>query len=120
MEIARKDIHTILDEMDLNRDQKLSLEELLKDVEAQAEGADEEEMKEMAGRKELETKKFKAADGDGDGLLDIKELPALFYPEIHEGVLALTVEATLKSKDKNGDGKLTIKELPALFYPEVH
>lgn len=110
MEIAKKDIHTILDEMDLNRDQKLSLEELLKDVEAQAEGADEEEMKEMAGRKELETNKFKAADTDGDGLLDIKELPALFYPEIHEGVLALTVEATLKSKDKNGDGKLTMKE----------
>jgi len=110
LEIARKDIHTILDEMDTSRDQKLSLEELLKDIDAQADGADEEEIKEMANRKELETAKFKLSDKDGDGLLDLDELPALFYPETNDAVLELTAKATLKTKDTDGDGKLTAKE----------
>lgn len=110
LEIARKDIHTILDEMDTSRDQKLSLEELLKDLDAQAEGADEEEMKNMVTKKELETAKFKLSDKDGDGLLDAEELPALFYPETNEAVLELTTEASLRQKDTNGDGKLTPKE----------
>lgn len=110
LEIARKDIHTILDEMDTSRDQKLSLEELLKDLDAQAEGADEEEMKNMVRKKELETAKFKLSDKDGDGLLDAEELPALFYPETNEAVLELTTEASLRQKDTNGDGKLTPKE----------
>lgn len=110
LEIARKDIHTILEEMDTSRDNRLSLEELLKDIDAQSDGADEEEMKEMANRKALEQAKFKAADKNGDGELDLEELPALFYPETHAGVLTLTAEATLKQKDSDGDGKLTMKE----------
>merc|ERR1712224_476854 len=61
-------------------DQKLSLEELLKDIDAQADGADEEEIREMANRKELETAKFKLSDKDGDGLLILMSFPRCSIP----------------------------------------
>merc|ERR1719261_379408 len=109
LQIAQKDIHTILDEMDLNKDKQLSLEELLKDMYMQSEGS-EEDAKEINSRKELETQKFKAADHNSDGMLSAEELPALFYPETHPGVLELTAGATLTLKDTNKDGKLTAKE----------
>merc|ERR1719487_1298314 len=78
-------------------------------MDMQADG-DEEEMKEIANRKELEKEKFKAADKDQSGLLSLQELPALFYPETHDGVLELTAAATLKAKDTDGNGELTPKE----------
>merc|ERR1712232_851068 len=55
--------------------------------------------------------KFKLADADGDGFLSKEELPATFYPELHEGVLALTAAESLKQKDKDGDGELSFEEL---------
>jgi calcium-binding protein CML len=109
-EIARKDIGSILEEIDTNKDGTLSLEEHLNDIHNQADGGDDEEMKELADRKVVEEKKFKAADANGDGQLDKEELPALFYPETHEGVLSVTVEETMRQKDRTGDGKLTPKE----------
>lgn len=107
--IAQKDITTVLDEMDGDKDGKLSLEELIKDMEQWGEG-DEEDKKEAEIRKELETAKFAAADGNGDGFLDNAELPALFYPETHDGVLELTARATLGQKDSDKDGMLTPRE----------
>jgi len=108
-DIARKDIATILEEMDTNKDGKLSVQELLADMDQQADG-DEEEMKEIQARKDLEVQKFKIADKNGDESLDLDELPALFYPETHEGVLELTAASTLKQKDLDGNGKLSPKE----------
>merc|ERR1719440_1556488 len=107
--IAKKDIHTVIDEMDADKDGKLSLPELLKDMEQWGEEG-EEDKAQAAKRKELETAKFKAADSDNSGLLDGDELPALFYPETHDGVLTMTAEASLKSKDTDGNGELTPKE----------
>merc|ERR1719201_2094413 len=75
--IAKKDIHTVIDEMDLDKDGKLSLVELLKDMEQWGEEG-EEDKAEAAKRKELETAKFHAADANRDGFLDTEELPALF------------------------------------------
>lgn len=108
-EIAKKDIQTILDEMDYNKDGKLGLDELLKDMEQWGEG-DEEDAKEAAQRRDLESEKFQAADVDGDRLLSLDELPALFYPETKDAVLDITVAATLKQKDTNGDGQLNLRE----------
>merc|ERR1719174_3039424 len=104
--IAKKDISTVIDEMDTDKDGKLSLMELLKDMEQWGEEG-EEDKAQAAQRKELETAKFHAADSDKNGLLDSTELPALFYPETHDGVLELTAKSTLMQKDKNGDGVLT-------------
>jgi len=107
--IAKKDIHTILNEMDTDRDGKLNLEELLKDMDMQSEGSDED-AKEIMEKKETESQKFNLADNNGDGKLDVDELPSLFYPETHQGVLELTAKVTLTQKDMNKDGQLTAKE----------
>jgi len=109
-QIAGKDIGAILEEIDTSKDGSLSLEEHLNDIHNQADGGDEEEMKELEHRKGVEGAKFKAADLNGDGQLDKNELPALFYPETHEGVLSVTVTETMRQKDKNNDGKLSAKE----------
>lgn len=108
--IASKDIGAILEEIDTNKDGTLNLEEHMNDIHNQADGGDEEEIKELEHRKGVEASKFKAADINGDGQLDKNELPALFYPETHEGVLSVTVSETMRQKDTNKDGKLTAKE----------
>jgi len=108
--IAGKDIGAILEEIDTSKDGKLSLDEHINDIHNQADGGDEAEMKELEHRKGVETAKFKAADTNRDGFLDKTELPALFYPETHEGVLDVTVAETMRQKDLNHDGKLTPKE----------
>lgn len=108
--IAGKDIGAILEEIDTSKDGSLSLEEHLNDIHNQADGGDEEEMKELEHRKSIEAAKFKAADLNGDGNLDKNELPALFYPETHEGVLTVTVQETMRQKDTDKDGKLSPKE----------
>jgi len=108
--IATKDIGSILSEIDTSKDGKLSLEEHLNDIHNQAEGGDAEEMKELKHRKTVEGNKFKAADTNGDGLLELDELPSLFYPETHDAVLAVAVRESLRQKDANHDGKLSPKE----------
>lgn len=109
-QIAGKDIQTVMEEMDINKDGKLSLEELLKDMESWTDSAAEDDKQLLIKRQELEAAKFKLSDKDGDNLLDMEELPGLFYPETNEGVLHLTAKATLEQKDKDGDGKLTANE----------
>merc|ERR1740129_2193948 len=93
---------------DRDSDQHVTPDELIADMEQWGEG--DEDKKEAQGRKTLELAKFKAADTDGNGLLDNEELPSLFYPEIHNGVLDLTAKATMQQKDRNGDGLLDPKE----------
>lgn len=110
VEIAGRDIGAILEEIDTSKDGKLSLEEHLSDIHNQADGGDEEEMKELEERKQVEARKFAAADVNGDGVLDAGEVPALFYPETHDGVLAVTVAETMKQKDRDNDGKLSAIE----------
>merc|ERR1712187_1039644 len=95
--------------MDSDKDGKLSLSELLKDLDQWGESGDEDK-KEADARREVETAKFKVADSNGDGLLDTQELPALFYPETHDGTLELTAKSTLKQKDRNNDGMLSPEE----------
>ena len=108
--IAGKDVAAILEEIDADKDGKLSLQEHLNDLHQQAAGGDEEELKELDGRKEVETEKFKAADADKDQLLSPQEVASLFYPETSPAVLEVVVRDTMKSKDKNGDGMLSAKE----------
>lgn len=108
--IAGKDVAAILEEIDTDKDGKLSLQEHLNDIHNQADGGDAEEMKELEKKKESETNKFKSADSDGDGVLGPQEVPGLFYPETHAGVLNVAVHETMRAKDHDGDGMLTPKE----------
>mmetsp|Transcript_52851 Transcript_52851/g.97799 ORF Transcript_52851/g.97799 Transcript_52851/m.97799 type:complete len:277 (+) Transcript_52851:81-911(+) len=107
LRIAKSDIQTILHEMDLDKDGRLSLDELFKDMDQWSE-VDEKD--DDAERKELEAEKFRAADVNQDGLLDESEMPHLFYPETHPKVLELTAAASLRIKDLDKDGQLTIEE----------
>lgn len=110
LEVARKDIGTVLQEIDTDKDSHVNLDEHLNDIHSQAEGGDEAEMKELEVRKSLEARKFAAADSNGDGKLQSDELAALFYPETHDGVLTVSSAENLKLKDLNGDGKLSVRE----------
>lgn len=108
--IAAKDIIAILEDIDGSKDGKLSLEEHLNDIHNQVDGGDQEELQMLEQRKDVETKKFAIADANGDNVLDERELPHLFYPETHPGVLEVTVADALKWKDINQDGLLSPHE----------
>lgn len=108
--IAGKDVSAILEEIDTDKDGKLSLQEHLNDLHQQADGGDEAEMKELESRKVVETAKFKAADVDKDQILSAHEVASLFYPETNPAVLEVVVQDTMKMKDKDGDGVLSAKE----------
>eukprot|EP00437_Effrenium_voratum_P010789 CAMPEP_0181440938 /NCGR_PEP_ID=MMETSP1110-20121109/23240_1 /TAXON_ID=174948 /ORGANISM="Symbiodinium sp., Strain CCMP421" /LENGTH=271 /DNA_ID=CAMNT_0023564787 /DNA_START=61 /DNA_END=873 /DNA_ORIENTATION=- len=108
--IAGKDVSAILEEIDTDKDGKLSLSEHLNDIHQQADGGDEEEIKEMEKRKNVETEKFRAADIDNDQALSPQEVASLFYPETNPAVLDVVVRDTMRMKDKDGNGVLTAKE----------
>lgn len=105
--IAAKDVKTMMDALDSDKDGKISLVELLKGMGLGEEHGDEEG---TSAHQALEEGKFKAADDDGDGFLSEVELPALFYPGLHEGVLQTAAQFTLRAKDVDKDGLLTEKE----------
>ncbi|CAK0869209.1 unnamed protein product [Prorocentrum cordatum] len=132
--MAARDIEAIMEEIDTSKDGKVSLQEHLDDFHGQGDASDDEEAHDMEVRKEVEKAKFAAADMDGDQQLDKAELAALFYPEIHDRVLDITVQEALRQKagpgvspktsfkrtalmlnissqkDTNGDGKLSAME----------
>lgn len=110
--IAKKDVSTIVDEMDTDRNGKLSLEELLRDLMVWAEDGEQstDSNAEAESRKALEIQKFQLADRNADGVLDMEELPAVFYPETSDDVLAVAAAHTHKKKDTDGDGKLSSQE----------
>lgn len=117
-EIAAKDAETgnvasMLVEMDVDKDGKVSLEEHLKDIHSQYQvgnEGNEGENAELETVKGHEAEKFKAADANGDGHLDKDELPSLFFPEHHDGVLDVTVAQSIRRRDANKDGKLSVLE----------
>jgi len=109
-QIAEREIVTVMEEMDLDKDGKVSLQELVKDLDSWGGEDVRDDQHEAAMLKELETAKFGAADTDRDGLLDLHELTAMFYPATHEGVLNLTTGQTLRQKDGDGDGLLSLLE----------
>lgn len=108
-EVASKDVANVLQELDGNKDGGVSLEELLKDVEHWDQG-EEGDKKQLDARRSLEEQKFAVADADKNGLLDKEELPGLYYPEIHAGVLDLTTKDAMDHRDIDRDGFLTAHE----------
>lgn len=57
-----------------------------------------------------EVEKFKAADADRDGKLDVKELAVLFNPHVHHHILRIDVIHTMQETDKDKDGFVTAEE----------
>lgn len=124
--IALRDSEAVLEDMDADKDGKVSRSEFYRTQvsagSALPEGLSEED--EAHERKkieeadnaekmhqDLEMQKFQIADSNGDGFLVIEELPAALYPETHDGVLALTAQFSIKLRDKDEDGQLSQDEV---------
>jgi len=105
-QMAAKHIGSIVQASDTSEDGRLSLDEYLNDIFRTPHGGGEPEEEEL----EVEAGKFRAADIDGDLLLDHAELAAVYYPETHEGVLAAMIAKSMRQKDVNKDEKLDPEE----------
>jgi len=108
--LASKEVPHHLEGMDANKDGKLSLDELLSETRQSSEYGDEEREEVVKLAIEVEKAQFKVADADQDGFLSAEELPSFLTPEIHDGVLEVTVKHTLATKDKDGDNQLSPAE----------
>lgn len=94
---------------DRDYDHQISLEEFIQKEEEDFIKEDVEDARKKSFE-ELETAKFKAADKNGDGVLDEHELPDAVYGETHEEIGRIMAAHHLKVKDTNGDGELDAKE----------
>jgi len=125
--IAQRNAPEILDDVDENGDGKLSLDEILEDMQLDENLKDDDEMDEDEHQKEREkepwrtinTAAFMAADADGDGLIDTDEVHGLYFPETHDDVLHAIAEIMLPLKDYNKDGVLQPKEFSDIADPSL-
>lgn len=113
--VAVNDTKDDMQRMDKDKDGKVSFDELLttewESVDSDKDMQDKEDYtEELAALKEIDKLKFKAADGDKDGFLDMKELQDFYHPENHDAILRITTLEELKHKDTDDDGKLSKNE----------
>lgn len=103
----------IMKQNDQDKNEKLTLDEWLvnwTNSEQRHHYGDEYMLQRDKDRIELETKKFKAFDDNGDGRLDLRELTSFIDPHEHGKMLTIMTEENMKTKDKNGDSKLSLEE----------
>jgi len=104
---ATKESDAIIEEIDTDKNGKLSMYELIDEISRDNQQASG---KKASALSELERQKFKVADINGDGFLTKDEIPTMFFPETHAGVLELAVQHTLSQRDKNNDEQLSESE----------
>lgn len=97
-----------LAEEDIDNDGKVSWSEHI-NSNFDAENNFEDEVEMIHEDKEL----WKAADQDGDSLLDVKEFTAFYSPEEHDRMHDALYELTMQRKDRNKDGFLDFNEFIA-------
>lgn len=119
--LADLDIDEELKRKDSSADGRISLDEHLSDTLKGYELAvqdnknvdpkiAEEAQKALDQARQDETELFKAADGNGDGVLDKDELPALMSPGTHSKVLDVVVKTSIRDADTDKNGKLSFQE----------
>lgn len=109
--IARRDATDMLQDLDKNKDGAFGIEEYMHDLDGQADGGDQDEINRIQAQKEVEVLKFRAADADGDGKLQVNELAGLFFPETNRRVLAIHAAHHFRMKDVDQDGNMSLLEL---------
>lgn len=117
-EMANKDTPQIFGEFDKDGDGKVSMDEYVSeeppvvDIEAMEGSEDDVEAENAreAEHIEMQRKMFKAADHDGDDLLNVDEFRGLIHPETNHKVLIETVKMVMKEKDVDKSGKLSMAE----------
>lgn len=106
---ARNVLFKVMKEFDKNRDQKLTLTEITEALH-DADLDDEEDGESIRSGTDPEIRKFKAADADGNGVLEENEIVSYVQPELNPKVLDTMAQNLMAARDKDGDGKLTIDE----------
>lgn len=115
----------ILFTVDKNHDGKLSLKEvsdewdllLQQDYQALLNSSDINETDKALARteidkvKELETRKFEAADKDKDGLLNHTEITSMFFPETDPETMEVYIQDLIDQHDHDKNGKIGLHEL---------
>jgi len=114
--------------MDIDRDGKLSLKEfsdawdlllgfdfkaLLNSSDPNVTNETQLAMAELNRTKELERKKFEAADKDKDGLLNETEITPMIFPETDPDTMEVHIADLIDQHDKNGNGKIDLHEYKA-------
>lgn len=108
----------ILKQMDQNGDSELTFAELMQELQVHKDGGhtrtagDDAEFQQVRAYQE---RRFKAADKNQNGVLDLNELPAFFFPETDPDALDKKTKEMLVNSDRDGDGKVDIKEFQAEF-----
>lgn len=71
---------------------------------------DEEDEDSTSNMVKRDEKRWRKADGDGDGLLTKEEFMHFLHPEEAEHMRDVVVDETLEDIDKNNDGKISLEE----------
>merc|ERR1719330_1857674 len=79
-------------------------------MKTQSDVNDDKKQQELGQWRQLQAAKFKAADVNGDGFVDMAELPALVFPKAHDHVMHVVVQDAHRQKDANNDGTVTKQE----------
>ncbi|XP_028156604.1 reticulocalbin-2 isoform X1 [Ostrinia furnacalis] len=112
--LSREEAEERMSEVDDNRDGVVSWPEYLQDafgVDTEEEvGPEDTGDSGMVGLLREEKEMFKAADINGDGVLDIVEFEVFTNPEEHAAMHPYLVNQTMREKDKNNDGRVDFNE----------
>mmetsp|Transcript_72491 Transcript_72491/g.172817 ORF Transcript_72491/g.172817 Transcript_72491/m.172817 type:complete len:392 (-) Transcript_72491:68-1243(-) len=102
---AQHDVQTLLRDLDMDGDGKLSVSEFLHDFHQ-----DQGRAKRENDSEEMEVKKFRAADEDGDGLLAANEILSVVDPSKKKSVQEVEVADLIRRRDKDSDGHVSLLE----------
>ncbi|AFZ81252.1 membrane-associated calcium-binding protein, putative [Theileria equi strain WA] len=105
--VANRQLLTEMDSVDINKDGLCSMDELLTSFQDEVGEEDAEQHREALA------KRFIAADKDGDGLLNLKELGLIINPGRDEILLQIEIQDVIKAHDTNGDGTISFEEYKA-------
>jgi len=107
--IAEKEIDSVMEEIDTKpKDGHASLQEYMDDLNRHhALDADQDPGSRHIDLRKVEMEKFKIADADENGSLNMTELINMVSPGMHDKVFELSTIAELEQKDIDGDGVLS-------------